>query len=217
MKKREYILAFVILLGIGLFAACSSDLDKEEANTNSNLDSNTLKSRMKEAIGHGVDMPEKTLQEYHSKILKMIKEDDKTSLKKEAIHIRDDYKNNPEEQALYQNLYYTAFYKSGLKSKDDKGEVFLNVDDIQNQPIREALFDIGLVYTGSEESLQELRADVIRLIRGKDDTQAEFDKYLADFEEAIKSMNNIDASSYRAVFTVAQKEAFNGSINNPKE
>ncbi len=217
MKRREYILAFVILLGICLFAACSSDLDKEEVDGNSNVDSAPLKSRVEEAIGYGVDIPEKTLKEYYSKILKMIKEDDKESLKKEAINIRDDYKNNPEEQVLYQNLYYTAFYESGLKSKDDKGEVFLNVDDIQNQPIREALFDIGLVYTGSEESLQELRADVIRLIRGKDDTQAEFDNYLDDFEEAIKSMNNIDASSYRAVFAVAQKEAFNGSVNNPKE
>ncbi len=73
MKRREYILAFVILLGIALFAGCNSDLDKEDANGNSELDSAPLKSRMEEAIGHGVDMPEKTLQEYHSKILKMIK------------------------------------------------------------------------------------------------------------------------------------------------
>lgn len=148
----------------------------------------------------------------------MVNEEDQSSLRKEAAYI-DEIEESSLEQSIYQNLYYMAFFEVWADSKDklENDKLFLSVADIQEQQIKTALIDIGLVSTQDEEFLHQLRTDVVRLIRGKKETEDEFFECVDDFDELRKTMNNIDASACRVVFSLAQKEAFNGSMTFPLE
>ncbi len=237
MKTKLVLLIMAMLISSTLFTACNQKEVNEEtknesmqveqdrqdnSTTSSCVEKKQIKNSLEKDLNIEISVSEDDLQKYKSKIISYVHAGDKKALREEATLIKTKYKDDQQMRDIYALLYYRSILEGNLGSEEyplsEEGievNIFLEKESIQDQPITEALIDIGIVTSASEEDLQKVRDEVVRLIRGKAETEEEFFEYQDELMKKTLSMNPVNASAYLQVNKVAKEEAFHGSKTYP--
>lgn len=221
MKTKLVLLIMTLLLSSVLFTACNQKLANGDESIQGDQDKQ-IKDSLEKDLNIEIFVSEQVLQDYKAKIISYVHALDKKSLREEAAFIQNEYKDDQQMQDTYALLYYRSVFEGNYGSEEYplpkenlEPHLLLEKESIQDQPITEALIDIGIITSVSEEDLQAVRDELIRLIRGKAETEKEFYAYLDKLTEKRASMTPVNSSAYLQVYKAAKEEASYGSKTYP--
>lgn len=217
MRKLTQVIIGILTVSALLLSACSKATDEEKA---SSALYDKVKNNSEYALQE-VKISADLAKQFLAEVYDATKSNDKKELRTLGLAVQKELEEKTETAQDKQLLFYAAHYYAVDEMKKelskDKAEqmVFLSTESVNDEDLRLSLIDIGVVTSLSAIELDEIRDEAVRLLRGKEETKDSLASYRDEIEKKKESLNKVDSDAVSQVFSLAEKEAVNGSKKYP--